>query len=88
MDILDGPVATSPASASAARDGHHMHHPAVISHRHSMSQDSNDSSGSSSGIAVPPTYNRLPPDGHEFPPEYKDTGLTKQVRKIEILFFF
>ena len=46
----------------------------VISHRHSMSQDSTDSvgSGSSSVVNVPPTHSRLPPDGDEFPPDYRD----------------
>jgi hypothetical protein len=60
--------------------------PAVSSrshHRHSLSQDSNDSSGSGSTMAAsqaPPTYSRLPPDGHEFPLDYRDphTGFTMQ----------
>ncbi len=51
----------------------HQHH----SHRHSLSQDSNDSTLS----FIPPTHSRLPPDGHEFPQEFIDTtGITKQVR--------
>ena len=48
---------------------HHQHH------RHSMSQDSNDSTASLSHvIPPPPTYSRLPPDGHEFPPDYKEVS--------------
>ena len=33
----------------------------VVSHQHTCSQDSSDSG------SLPPTYSRLPPDGHEFP---------------------
>ena len=33
----------------------------VILHQHQGSQDSSDSG------SLPPTYSRLPPDGHEFP---------------------
>ena len=25
-------------------------------------------------IPPPPTYSRLPPDGHEFPPDYKEVS--------------
>ena len=62
----------------------------LISHRHSMSQDSNDSSGSSSGLlaSAPPTYSRMPPDGHEFPPDYKEPHLTNQVRKVIFCIYF
>eukprot|EP00094_Tigriopus_californicus_P003200 TCALIF_03081-PA protein Name:"Similar to IL16 Pro-interleukin-16 (Pan troglodytes)" AED:0.06 eAED:0.06 QI:0/0.71/0.62/0.75/1/1/8/220/1400 len=53
--------------------------PVPVHHRHSVSQDSNDSSSSSPGTILPPTYSRLPPDGHEFPPDYKDpSSLTSQ----------
>ncbi len=62
-------------------------------HRHSNSQDSNDSSGSNGsnggGMAAkmafsppPPTFSRMPPDGHEFPPDYRDpNGQLSQVRR-------
>lgn len=38
----------------------------VVSHQHTCSQDSSDSG------SLPPTYSRLPPDGHEFPEDYVD----------------
>ena len=36
-------------------------------------------------LPPPPTYSRLPPDGHEFPQDYRDpqTGFTVQVRRSE-----
>ncbi len=61
--------------------------PPSMQKRHSISQDSNDSapgSSASSVVNLPPTHSRLPPDGHEFPPDYKDpsSGLTGQVRVV------
>lgn len=57
--------------------------PVPVHHRHSVSQDSNDSSSSSPGTILPPTYSRLPPDGHEFPPDYKDpSSLNSQVSPV------
>lgn len=44
-----------------------------MSHRHSLSQDSNDSLP-----PPPPTLSRLPPDGHEFPPDYRDPTILFQ----------
>jgi len=41
----------------------------VILHQHQSSQDSSDSG------SLPPTYSRLPPDGHEFPEDYVDPSL-------------
>merc|ERR1712123_83060 len=41
----------------------------VILHQHQGSQDSSDSG------SLPPTYSRLPPDGHEFPEDYVDPSL-------------
>ncbi|XP_040567115.1 uncharacterized protein [Lepeophtheirus salmonis] len=41
-------------------------------HNHSFSQDSSDSGS----IGPPPSDSRLPPDGHEFPPDYKDPTST------------
>ena len=41
-------------------------------HRHTLSEDSTDSTNMSA--QPPPTLLRLPPDGHEFPPEYRDTA--------------
>ena len=41
-------------------------------HRHTLSEDSTDSSNMMA--QPPPTLLRLPPDGHEFPPEYRDSA--------------
>ena len=41
----------------------------LILHAAQGSQDSTDSG------SLPPTYSRLPPDGHEFPEDYMDPGL-------------
>ena len=41
----------------------------VILHQHQGSQDSSDSG------SLPPSYSRLPPDGHEFPEDYVDPSL-------------
>ncbi len=62
-----------------------------MSHRRQEQQDrsissSMDTASRSSSVAgavpPPPTFSRLPPDGHEFPPDYRDpvSGLTGQVR--------
>ena len=42
-------------------DGHSMEGLMVLHHHHQGSYDSTDSG------SLPPTYSRLPPDGHEFP---------------------
>lgn len=42
----------------------------LILHAAQGSQDSTDSG------SLPPTYSRLPPDGHEFPEDYMDPGNT------------
>ena len=42
----------------------------LILHQTQGSQDSTDSG------SLPPTYSRLPPDGHEFPEDYVDPGNT------------
>ena len=47
-----------------------------LQNQHSLSQDST-SEGSlmmigGQGPPPPPTLSRLPPDGHEFPPDYRD----------------
>ena len=42
----------------------------LILHAAQGSQDSTDSG------SLPPTYSRLPPDGHEFPEDYVDPGHT------------
>ena len=34
------------------------------------------SSNNSESLPPPPSYSRLPPDGHEFPPDYKDPSTT------------
>ena len=52
--------------------------------RHRLSMDSaNDAASAGLGglLPPPPTYSRLPPDGHEFPQDYRDpqTGFTVQV---------
>ena len=41
----------------------------VILHQQQGSQDSSDSG------SLPPSYSRLPPDGHEFPEDYVDPSL-------------
>ena len=50
-------------------------------HQHSLSQDSASASEALMMIQPPPpTLSRLPPDGHEFPPDYRDpTSNTFQV---------
>jgi hypothetical protein len=45
-----------------------MEGPILLSHHH-VRGDSSDSLG------APPTFSRLPPDGHEFPPDYRDPAL-------------
>ena len=42
----------------------------LILHQTQGSHDSTDSG------SLPPSYSRLPPDGHEFPEDYVDPGLT------------
>ncbi len=88
------------ASSSSGRDtmlSHRHPHP-PLSRRHSASQESSDSgssgsSGSSSGAssvvnAAPPTHSRLPPDGTEFPPDYRDpSSAAGQVIKEKYLSF-
>ena len=82
------PVIVTPPHHHAIGTPHaHTH----THHRHSMSQDSTDSAASSvNGLHIPPTYSRLPPDGHEFPPDYRDpaSGLTIQVRFPELSCFY
>ena len=64
--------------------------PSIVNHRHSNKlpinmTDSNltlaaltmgSTSNSGSLPPPPPSYSRLPPDGHEFPPDYKDPSST------------
>ena len=64
--------------------------PSIVNHRHSNKltmniPDSNltlaamtmgSTSNSDSLPPPPPSYSRLPPDGHEFPPDYKDPSST------------
>ena len=56
-------------------------------HRLSMDTANNDPAPAGLGglLPPPPTYSRLPPDGHEFPQDYRDphTGFTVQVRSGE-----
>jgi len=47
----------------------------VILHQHQGSQDSSDSG------SLPPSYSRLPPDGHEFPEDYVDPSLGFQAHQ-------
>lgn len=85
MDLATESAAPAPTLATPSHHtlGHALGHaPVHTHHRHSMSQDSTDSAASSvNGLHIPPTYSRLPPDGHEFPPDYRDpvSGLTIQV---------
>ena len=90
---MDLATESAPAPVIATPPHHHAlgnHHAhAHTHHRHSMSQDSTDSAASSvNGLHIPPTYSRLPPDGHEFPPDYRDpaSGLTIQVRSPKLFF--
>lgn len=48
-----------------------------LQNQHSLSQDSTSEGslmmiGGGQGPPPPPTLSRLPPDGHEFPPDYRD----------------
>ena len=52
----------------------------LILHAAQGSQDSTDSAPS-----LPPTYSRLPPDGHEFPEDYMDPGNTSADPQTEFL---
>ena len=86
---MDLATESSPAANVLATPPHHAHAHVHAHHRHSMSQDSTDSAASSvNGLHIPPTYSRLPPDGHEFPPDYRDpaSGLTIQVQSPELFF--
>ena len=51
-------------------------------HRHTLSEDSTDSNMGSSCNLPPPTLSRLPPDGHEFPPDYRDPATTSTAATI------
>ena len=59
-------------------------HSGVLSsqHRHTLSEDSTDSNMGSSCNLPPPTLSRLPPDGHEFPPDYRDPATTSTAATI------
>ena len=73
MDVL---AAGSNTGASAGIHG-------VGRHRLSMDSANDPASAGLGGLLPPPpTYSRLPPDGHEFPQDYRDpqTGFTVQVR--------
>ena len=57
-------------------------------HQHSLSQDSASASEALMMMQPPPpTLSRLPPDGHEFPPDYRDpTSNTFQVSTYYVSF--
>ena len=62
-------------SSSSSSEARHasppniMEGPLLLSHHH-VRGDSSDS------MVAPPTFSRLPPDGHEFPPDYRDPSLS------------
>merc|ERR1719433_912870 len=55
--------------SSDKHDGPSMDGLILLHHHHQGSYDSTDSG------SLPPTYSRLPPDGHEFPEDYVDPSL-------------
>ena len=82
---MEGLLVSSTSSSSSSSHPHvHHHH-----HRHTLSEDSTCTGDS---IAPPPTLSRLPPDGHEFPPDYRDpassSNVVYQVRTEERNSFF
>ena len=77
MSTGNSPPNSLGAAHSGPTNNAHLNamHSGQIHHRHTLSEDSNDSSilmASQPAPPPPPTLSRLPPDGHEFPPDYRD----------------
>ena len=74
------PHSTSTASATSITNHHHHsnRHPISIpTTTLNLSTMTAGSSNTSDSLPPPPpSYSRLPPDGHEFPPDYKDPSST------------
>ena len=79
MDLVAAPPPPPQQQPHAA--GNPPPPPSSSHHRHTMSQDSLAAAAAAASAGLfPPTHSRLPPDGHEFPPDYTDFKVRERER--------